>query len=67
MPDWVAIGLGVFTLVCFALPPRLDPAIRIKMWLDGHDDDDGPWPVRLWFGIMAASICFSYIVFERRW
>lgn len=64
MPDWVAIGLGVFTLVCFVLPPRLDPAIRIKLWLDGADD--GPWPVRLWFEILAAAMCFSFLMFEAR-
>lgn len=33
--DDLCIALGIFALICVLLPPRYDPAIRIKEWLDG--------------------------------
>lgn len=34
MTDWLGIGLGVIALICVLLPPKWDPAIRLKEWLD---------------------------------
>ena len=33
--DDFCIALGIFALICVCLPPRYDPAIRLKEWLDG--------------------------------
>jgi hypothetical protein len=34
--DWLGYGLGIVALVCVVLPPRFDPAIRLKEWLNGR-------------------------------
>jgi hypothetical protein len=36
--DWIGIALGVVAVICLLLPPRYDPAIRLREWLEGHDD-----------------------------
>jgi hypothetical protein len=33
--DDLGIALGIFALICLCLPPKYDPAIRIKEWLEG--------------------------------
>jgi hypothetical protein len=37
MSDWLGIACGVIALVCLCLPPRYDPAIRLKQWMEGMD------------------------------
>jgi hypothetical protein len=39
--DYIGIALGLVALVCVCLPPRWDPAIRLKEWLDAMDKE-GP-------------------------
>lgn len=34
MMDYLGIAMGVFALVCLCLPPKYDPAIRWKEWLN---------------------------------
>jgi hypothetical protein len=34
--EWIGYGLVLLALVCLVLPPRFDPAIRLKEWLDGR-------------------------------
>jgi hypothetical protein len=36
--DYLGIALGVLALILVCLPPRYDPAIRIKEWLEGWHD-----------------------------
>jgi hypothetical protein len=31
---WFGLGFGAVAIVLILLPPRYDPAIRLKMWLD---------------------------------
>ena len=33
--DWLGIVIGVIALVLVCLPPKYDPAIRLKEWLNG--------------------------------
>jgi hypothetical protein len=37
--DWFGYTLGVIAILCVLLPPRYDPAIRLKEWMDGWSDD----------------------------
>jgi hypothetical protein len=32
--DWIGWALGIVALICIVLPPKYDPAIRLKEWLD---------------------------------
>jgi hypothetical protein len=32
--DWFGIVLGIIAFICICLPPKHDPAIRIKEWLE---------------------------------
>jgi hypothetical protein len=34
MIDNIAIALGVLALIMVCLPPKYDPAIRVKEWLE---------------------------------
>jgi hypothetical protein len=34
MSDAIAIALGILALIMVCLPPKYDPAIRIKEWLE---------------------------------
>jgi hypothetical protein len=34
MSDAIAVALGVVALILVCLPPKYDPAIRIKAWLE---------------------------------
>jgi hypothetical protein len=34
MSDWLGYALGIVAIICVILPPRWDPAIRIKEALD---------------------------------
>lgn len=34
MSDAIGVALGLVALIMVCLPPRYDPAIRIKEWLD---------------------------------
>jgi hypothetical protein len=36
--DWFGDLLAVIALVCLLLPPKYDPAIRLKEWMEGMDD-----------------------------
>jgi hypothetical protein len=40
MDDWLGIALGIVAIICVVLPPRWDPAIRIKEWLDADERPD---------------------------
>jgi hypothetical protein len=33
--DWFGLALGVLALIIVILPPKYDPAIRMKEWLEG--------------------------------
>jgi hypothetical protein len=35
MIDWLGYALGAIAVVCLILPPRYDPGIRLKMWMEG--------------------------------
>lgn len=37
MTDWLGYALGLAALVCMLLPPRFDPAIRFKEWLESGE------------------------------
>jgi hypothetical protein len=37
MPDWLGIALGVIAIICVLLPPKYDPAIRLKEWMERDD------------------------------
>jgi hypothetical protein len=34
LSDDIAIALGIVALIMISLPPKYDPAIRIKQWLE---------------------------------
>jgi hypothetical protein len=35
---WWGYALGLIARVCVILPPKYDPAIRLKEWLEGWSD-----------------------------
>ena len=37
MTDWFGVALGLIAVACVLLPPSIDPAIRLKQWLDDWD------------------------------